>query len=143
MQIPYDPSVIQAQSSRGPSVQWMGVQWLGGFYALPLSCIFAVFKTSQTNTPTPNLDLDIEVYDGAPVFMRSFAQCFELDSSPVAELANEELRWALILNVVGGTPMGCRVHQVLGPFWDELKSESVHHDGHDWRLIQSRGVLHA
>ena len=76
MQISSDPSANQAPSSRGPSVQWIGVQWRGGHYALKLSSLAAVFKTSssvQTDVPS---ELDLEVHDGAPVFMRSFAHCF-------------------------------------------------------------------
>jgi hypothetical protein len=63
--------------------------------------------------------------------------------SKIEALQQEEFRWALILNVPSGSPLGCRVHQVLGPFWDDLKSESVRHDGQDWRLIQPRGAIHA
>jgi hypothetical protein len=143
MQIPTDTSVIQAPPSRGPSVQWIGVQWQGGFYALPLSLVSAVFKAAQTEADSQPTYLDVEVHDGAPVFMRSFEHCFELGLPAVPSLEHEEFRWALILNVPGGSPLGCRVHQVLGPFWDELKSESVHHDGQDWRLIQPRGGIHA
>jgi len=143
MQIPTDTSVIQAPPSRGPSVQWIGVQWQGGFYALPLSLVSAVFKAAQTEADCQPPHLDVEVHDGAPVFMRSFEHCFELGLPAVPSLEHEEFRWALILNVPGGSPLGCRVHQVLGPFWDELKSESVHHDGQDWRLIQPRGGIHA
>ena len=143
MQIPSDPSVIQAALSRGPSVQWIGVQWQGGFYALPVSLVAAVFKAAQTQADSQPPYLDVEVHDGAPVFMRSFEHCFELGSPAVPSLEQEEFRWVLILNVPGGSPLGCRVHQVLGPFWDELKSESVHHDGQDWHLIQPRGGIHA
>ena len=143
MQIPTDPSVIQTPSSRGPSVQWIGVQWQGGFYALPLSLVAAVFKAAQTEADPQHHYLDVEVHDGAPVFMRSFEDCFELGSPVVPSLEQEEFRWALILNVPSGSPLGCRVHQVLGPFWDDLKSESVRHDGQDWRLIQPRGAIHA
>jgi hypothetical protein len=143
MQIPTDTSVIQAPPSRGPSVQWIGVQWQGGFYALPVSLVAAVFKAAQTQADSQPPYLDVEVHDGAPVFMRSFEHCFELGTLAVPSLEQEEFRWALILNVRGGSPLGCRVHQVLGPFWDELKSESVHHDGQDWRLIQPLGGIHA
>jgi hypothetical protein len=143
MQIPSDPSESQATTIRGPSLQWIGVQWQGGFYALPLSGIASVFKASPSNANSQQPDLDVEVHDGAPVFMRSFSQCFDLGTHPVTSLVQEKFRWALIVNVPGSAPIGCRVHQVLGPFWDELKSSSVHHDGHDWLLIQARGAMHA
>ena len=143
MQIPSDPSESQATATRGPSVQWIGVQWQGGFYALPLSSIASVFKASPSNAHAPQSDLDVEVHDGAPVFMRSFSQCFDLGAQPVPSQVQEEFRWALIVNVPGSAPIGCRVHQVLGPFWDELKSTSVQHDGRDWLLIQARGAMHA
>ncbi len=144
MQISSDSSTLQASSSRGPSVQWIGVQWQGGFYAIPLSRLAAVFKT-QTSGPTGRrAELDIQVHDGAPVFMRSFSNCFDLSAHPApSNIADEELKWALILNVPGATPLGCRVHQVVGPFWDELKSSAVHHDGQDWLLVQVRGSFHA
>jgi hypothetical protein len=143
MQIPTDPSAIQSSSTRGPSVQWIGVQWQGGFYALPLSSVAAVFKAGPIQSVRKDQDMDIELHDGAPVFMRSFAHCFDLSTQPAPVLVQEEFNWALILNLPSGSPLGCRVHQVLGPFWDELKSECIHHDGHDWHLIQARGGLHA
>ena len=86
MQIPSDPSVIQAALSRGPSVQWIGVQWQGGFYALPVSLVAAVFKAAQTQADSQPPYLDVEVHDGAPVFMRSFEHCFELGSPAVPSL---------------------------------------------------------
>lgn len=142
MQTPSEPSVIQASATRDPSIQWIGVQWQGGFYAVPLSGVAAVFKASSPTASNQN-KLDIEIHDGAPVFMRSFGQCFDLAFQPAPNQVHEEFRWALIVNVPGSVPIGCRVHQVLGPFWDELKSSSVHHDGQDWLLIQARGVMHA
>lgn len=144
MQIPSDPGDSQANTTRGPSVQWIGVQWQGGFYALPLSGIASVFKASPSSANNSQRhDLDVEVHDGAPVFMRSFSECFELGAHPEPRMVQEEFRWALIVNVPGSAPIGCRVHQVLGPFWDELKSSSVQHNGRDWLLIQARGVVHA
>lgn len=143
MQISSDPSANQAPSSRGPSVQWIGVQWRGGHYALKLSSLAAVFKTSssvQTDVPS---ELDLEVHDGAPVFMRSFAHCFDLSQHPVAQTGQEDMKWALILNMPGSSSMGCRVHQVVGPFWDEQKSASVGHDGQEWIWVQARGGRHA
>jgi len=136
-------SANSPQDLRNPSVQWIGVQWRGGFYALLLSGITAVFKANQVPADQPTPDLDIEVHDGAPVFMRPFNQCFELATSPDPRLESEEFRWALIVNVPGASPLGCRVHQVIGPFWDELKSTSIHHEGHDWLLVHPCGGLHA
>jgi hypothetical protein len=143
MQISPEPSAIPAPSSRGPTVQWIGVQWQGGYYALPLSSLAAVFKTSTYQGAAPQPELDIEVHDGAPVFMRTFSHCFDLSGHAVSSFVLEELKWALILNVPGSSPWGSRVHQVVGPFWDDLKSSSVNHDGHDWLLVQPRGGIHA
>jgi len=143
MQISSDPSANQAPSSRGPSVQWIGVQWQGGYFALPLSSLAAVFKTTSTQGASPQSELDIEVHDGAPVFMRAFSHCFDLKDHVLPAFSPEELKWALILNVPGTAPLGCRVHQVLGPFWDELKTATVQHDGHDWLVLQARGAIHA
>ena len=39
--------------------------------------------------------------------------------------------------------LGCRVNQVVGPFWDELKSSAIHHEGHDWQLVHPLGGGHA
>ena len=89
MQIPPEPSVSQAESTRGPSIQWIGVQWQGGYYAVPLSGVAAVFKASSPSNLQPH-KLDIEVHDGAPVFMRSFAQCFDLGPQPTPHLVQEE-----------------------------------------------------
>ena len=143
MQISSDPRAVQSPSSRGPSVQWIGVQWQGGHYALPLSSLAAVFKTQSTSPTGKRAELDIEVHDGAPVFMRAFSSCFDLNSHSPPNSAPEELKWALILNVPGTTPMGCRVHQVVGPFWDELKSSAFNHEGQDWLLVQVREGIHA
>jgi len=108
-----------------------------------LSGVTAVFKASQAPADQPIPDLDIEIHDGAPVFMRSFNQCFELGTRPDLSLEAEVFRWALIVNVPGASPLGCRVHQVIGPFWDELKSTSIRHEGHDWLLVHPCGGLHA
>jgi hypothetical protein len=39
--------------------------------------------------------------------------------------------------------LGCRVNHVVGPFWDELKSSAIHHEGHDWQLVHPFGGGHA
>lgn len=143
MQISPDPSANQTPSSRGPSVQWIGVQWQGGYYALPLSSLAAVFKTTSNTQAEPRSELDVEVHDGAPVFMRTFSHCFDISQHPTPNRVQEELKWALILNVPGQSSLGCRVHQVVGPFWDELKTTAVNHDGHEWLLVQARGGVHA
>lgn len=138
-----ETSAISPQGSRSPSVQWIGVQWRGGFYALLLSGVTAVFKASQAQSDPPTPNLDIELHDGAPVFMRPFNQCFELGVPQGLSHDDEEFRWALIVNVPGASPLGCRVNQVVGPFWDELKSSSIHHEGHDWQLVHPFGGGHA
>jgi hypothetical protein len=143
MQISSDPSAVQSPSPRGPSVQWIGVQWQGGYYALPLSSLAAVFKTASVQGADLQSELDIEIHDGAPAFMRAFSHCFDLSANVLPSFVQEELKWALILNIPGAVPIGCRVHQVLGPFWDELKSTSVHHDGQEWLLVHARGVVNA
>jgi hypothetical protein len=58
-------------------------------------------------------------------------------------LDDQEFRWALIVNVPGASPLGCRVNHVVGPFWDELKSSAIHHEGHDWQLVHPFGSGHA
>ena len=143
MQISSDSSESQSSSSRGPSVQWIGVQWQGAQYALPLSSLTAVFKTAIPELGVRRTELDIEVHDGAPVFMRAFSNCFDLSAHLAPNNAQEDLKWALILNVPGVVPLGCRVHQVVGPFWDELKSSTVNHEGQAWFVVQVRGGIHA
>ena len=151
MQNTSETSAISPQGTRSPSVQWIGVQWRGGFYALLLSGVTAVFKASQAQSDSSTPNLDIELHDGAPVFMRPFNQCFELGAhlglmpglTPDLTRDDEEFRWALIVNVPGASPLGCRVNQVLGPFWDELKSSAIHHEGHDWQLVHPFGGAHA
>jgi len=151
MQNTSETSAISPQGTRSPSVQWIGVQWRGGFYALLLSGVTAVFKASQAQSDSSTPNLDIELHDGAPVFMRSFNQCFELGAhlglmpglTPDLTRDDEEFRWALIVNVPGASPLGCRVNQVVGPFWDELKSSAIHHEGHDWQLVHPLGGGHA
>jgi hypothetical protein len=102
-----------------------------------------VFKTTSAQGSALQSELDIEVHDGAPVFMRAFSHCFDLKDHVLPAFSPEELKWALILNVPCTAPLGCRVHQVLGPFWDELKTATVQHDGHDWLVLQARGGIHA
>ena len=138
-----ETSAISPQGPRSPSVQCIGVQWRGGFYALLLSGVTAVFKASQAQSDPSTPNLDIELHDGAPVFMRPFNQCFELGVYQGNPLDDEEFRWALIVNVPGASPLGCRVNQVVGPFWDELKSSAIHHEGHDWQLVHPVGGGHA
>jgi hypothetical protein len=151
MQNTSETSAISPQGTRSPSVQWIGVQWRGGFYALLLSGVTAVFKASQAQSDSSTPNLDIELHDGAPVFMRPFNQCFELGVhlglmpglTPDLTRDDEEFRWALIVNVPGASPLGCRVNQVVGPFWDELKSSAIQHEGHDWQLVHPLGGGHA
>lgn len=143
MQNTSETSAISPLGTRSPSVQWIGVQWRGGFYALLLSGVTAVFKASQAQSDSSTPNLDIELHDGAPVFMRPFNQCFELGVYQGNPLDDEEFRWALIVNVPGASPLGCRVNQVVGPFWDELKSSAIHHEGHDWQLVHPFGGAHA
>lgn len=155
MQNTSETSAISPQGTRSPSVQWIGVQWRGGFYALLLSGVTAVFKASQAQSDPSTPNLDIELHDGAPVFMRPFNQCFDLGVhqgltpglTPGLNQGNplddEEFRWALIVNVPGASPLGCRVNHVVGPFWDELKSSAIHHEGHDWQLVHPFGGGHA
>jgi len=143
MQNTSETSAISPLGTRSPSVQWIGVQWRGGFYALLLSGVTAVFKASQAQSDSSTPNLDIELHDGAPVFMRPFNQCFELGVYQGNPLDDEEFRWALIVNVPGASPLGCRVNQVVGPFWDELKSSAIHHEGHDWQLVHPFGGGHA
>ena len=143
MQINPDPSITLSSDARGPLIQWVGVQWQGGFYALVLSGIKAVIKTIPLRQSHLHSGLDIEIHDGAPVFMRPFELCFELASPAPIGLDGEEFAWAIIVNVPNTSNLGCRVQQVVGPFWDELKSVSVRHDGHDWLLVQPRGLFNA
>ena len=143
MQNTSETSAISPLGTRSPSVQWIGVQWRGGFYALLLSGVTAVFKASQAQSDSSTPNLDIELHDGAPVFMRPFNQCFELGVYQGNPLDDEEFRWALIVNVPGASPLGCRVNQVVGPFWDELKSSAIQHEGHDWQLVHPFGGGHA
>ena len=112
MQNTSETSAISPQGTRSPSVQWIGVQWRGGFYALLLSGVTAVFKASQAQSDSSTPNLDIELHDGAPVFMRPFNQCFELGAhlglmpglTPDLTRDDEEFRWALIVNVPGASP---------------------------------------
>ena len=151
MQNTSETSAISPLGTRSPSVQWIGVQWRGGFYALLLSGVTAVFKASQAQSDSSTPNLDIELHDGAPVFMRPFNQCFELGVHQGLTTGltqglthdGEEFRWALIVNVPGASPLGCRVNQAVGPFWDELKSSAIHHEGHDWQLVHPFGGGHA
>lgn len=135
--------VHAAPPSRGASIQWIGVEWQGGRYALPLSSIGAVFRAEHAEQLAEKKLLDIEIHAGAAVFVRSFAACFDLTTQAKQADTDEERRWVVTLLSQGASPIGCRVHQVVGPFWAEAMADRVMHSGRDWSLVRPQGWVHA
>lgn len=135
--------VPAAPATRSASIQWMGVQWQGGDYALPLSSIGAVFRAAHSEQLAEKKILDIEVHAGAAVFVRPFTSCFDLSATMQDPKLNEERRWVVVLITQGQSLIGCRVNQVVGPFWAEAHAEKVVHAGRDWSLLRPLGKNHA
>jgi hypothetical protein len=118
----------------GAMVQWLGLTCQGGRYALPLANVAAVFKP-KPSTETPQRLLDIEVHDGAPVFIRSFQDSFALLPSPWKDASLEDHHWVLVLQSAGRSAVGFRMSHVVGPFWASALSEHVSHDGLQWQAL--------
>lgn len=135
--------VPAAPTARSAPIQWMGVQWQGGDYALPLSGIGAVFRAAHSEQLAEKKILDIEVHAGAAVFVQPFSACFDLSARTQGAELNEERRWVVVLTTQGQAFIGCRVHQVVGPFWAEAHAEKVVHAGRDWSLVRPLGKSHA
>ena len=137
--LPDSPDLPEAS---GAMVQWLGLTCQGGHYALPLVHVAAVFKPQpleQSSEPSslhsaPKL-LDIEVHDGAPVFIRSFQDSFALLPSPWKDATIEDHSWVLVLQSASKSAVGFRVSHVVGPFWASAASEFVSHDGLQWQAL--------
>ena len=133
--LPDSPDLPEAS---GAMVQWLGLTCQGGHYALPLANVAAVFKpqTSEQSGPqtAPHL-LDIEVHDGAPVFIRSFQESFALLPSPWKDDSLQDHHWVLVLQSASKSAVGFRISHVVGPFWASASSEFVSHDGLEWQAL--------
>ncbi len=138
-----DPGKLEVAQTRGASTQWMGVQWLGGFFALPLSCVAAVLRAARSEQQAAQMIVDVEIHEGAAVFMRSFADCFAIQAQSPQGAVDETHDWVLVMDWPTISPIGCRVHHVVGPFWAEHRSEFLTHDGQDWRPVLPLGGAHA
>ncbi len=130
-------------SSRSAPIQWLGVQWQGGFYSVPLTEICAVFRAEHTEHLAEKKILDIEIHAGAAVFVKPFPTCFDLSPFPQDMSLDEERRWVVVLNSLGHSQIGCRVHQVVGPFWADALSMRVLHAGRDWVRVHPCDVTDA
>lgn len=138
-----DSGVHAPSSPRGASIQWLGVEWQGGHYALPLSSVGAVFRAEHSERLAEQKILDIEIHAGAAVFLRSFASCFDLSARVQQADMDEERRWVVVLPAHDSSSIACRVHQVVGPFWAEVQAGRVTHAGHDWSLVRPRSLSSA
>jgi hypothetical protein len=134
MTSPSVPDTSALPEASGAMVQWLGFTCQGGRYALPLANVAAVFKPKPSTEPSPRL-LDIEVHDGAPVFIRSFQDSFALLPSPWKDASLQDHHWVLVLQSVARSAVGFRIGHVVGPFWASALSEHVSHDGLQWQAL--------
>ena len=134
MTTPSLPDSSDLPEASGAMVQWLGLTCQGGHYALPLAHVAAVFKSQSSEQSAPAL-LDIEVHDGAPVFIRSFQHSFALLPSPWKDAGLEDHHWVLVLQSAGRSAVGFRISHVVGPFWANALSEFVSHDGLQWQAL--------
>ena len=128
--------------SNGPLFQWLGVQWQGSNYAISLNSIAAVFKDAQISpSNTPHVQLDVAVHDGNAIFMKAFSECFALPPNLHFEPTSELPQWAIVLNPPVSSATGCRVQQVVGPFWAKAGLSSLNHDGQSWSVVYRSGEM--
>ena len=128
--------------SYGPLFQWLGVQWQGSNYAISLNSIAAVFKDAQISPyNTHNVQLDVAVHDGSAIFMKAFSECFALPPNLHFEPTSELPQWAIVLNPPVSSATGCRVQQVVGPFWAKAGLASLDHDGESWAVVYRSGEM--
>jgi hypothetical protein len=143
METTFAQSPLAASTASLMPIQWLGIQWQGGFYAVPLKMIAAVFRAAHAENLAERKILDIEIHAGAAVFMKSFTDCFDVPLQFAHEDSDEERRWVLVMNTLQASQIGCRIHQVVGPFWADPHSSHVAYDGKQWLQIQLRAPSHA
>jgi hypothetical protein len=128
--------------SNGPLFQWLGVQWHGSNYAISLNSIAAVFKDAQISpSNTPHVQLDVAVHDGNAIFMKAFSDCFAIPQKHPSHASSELSQWAIVLNPPISSATGCRVQQVVGPFWAKAGLTSLDHDGETWAVVYRSGEM--
>ena len=128
--------------SNGPLFQWLGVQWQGSNYAISLNSIAAVFKDTPISPyNTHHVQLDVAVHDGSAIFMKAFSECFALPPNLHFEPTSELPQWAIVLNPPVSSATGCRVQQVVGPFWAKAGLASLDHDGESWAVVYRSGEM--
>ena len=128
--------------SNGPLFQWLGVQWQGSNYAISLNSIAAVFKDAQISpSNTPHVQLDVAVHDGNAIFMKAFSDCFAIPQKHPSHASSELSQWAIVLNPPISSATGCRVQQVVGPFWAKAGLASLDHDGQSWTVVYRSGDM--
>lgn len=144
MEIKLDTNAHASPSANPPRVQWIGVEWMGGHYAVPLSDIGSVFRAAHAEQMAEKNLLDVEVHAGAAVFLRPLSSCFDIPpADPLHSRAEEERRWVVVLRSEGLSQIGCRVHNVVGPFWVNPQAVRATHAGRDWLLVRKGRMTHA
>ena len=128
--------------SNGPLFQWLGVQWQGSNYAISLNSIAAVFKDAQISPSNKShVQLDVAVHDGNAIFMKAFSDCFAIPQNHPSQASSELPQWAIVLNPPISSATGCRVQQVVGPFWAKAGLASLDHDGQRWAVVYRSGEM--
>ena len=130
--------------SNGPLFQWLGVQCQGSNYAISLNSIAAVFKDTQASpSNASHLQLDVAVHDGGAIFMKALSDCFAIPPNLQFQPSSELPQWAIVLNLPISSATGCRVQQVVGPFWAKAGLASLDHEGQSWTVVYRSGEVHA
>lgn len=127
---------MNAASSAAPS-QWLGIECHNGCWAVVLHQVQQVFQASTSASAASVRILDIEVHAGSPIFIQPFEACFSLPGSLDTTTDDEDRRWIVVPQQAGSAMTGCRVHQVLGPFWSAPAEGHVAYDNRVWRIIQA------
>lgn len=134
-------SALKAGSSTAPS-QWLGIECYDACWAVVLQQVQSVFHAAASAQAASGKILDIEVHAGAPVFIQAFEACFGLpDSAAITAPEQEDRRWIVVPQQSGSTNTGCRVHQVLGPFWAAPVDGHVAYDNRLWRIAPSLSLM--
>lgn len=133
-QLPFAPSSANSQ--------WLGIECYNHHWAVALHHVQSIFQAALSAQSGMSRILDIEIHAGMPIFIESFESCFDLPTELTPHSPeSEDRRWILVLPQNTSSPRGCRVQQVLGPFWAVPVNGHVPYDNRSWRIIQPANPL--
>jgi len=73
--------------------------------------------------------------------MKAFSDCFAIPQKHKSQASSELSQWAIVLNPPISSATGCRVQQVVGPFWAQAGLASLDHDGETWAVVYRSGEM--